>query len=216
MKLFKRRRKNKTDYRQRLALLKSGGIRLVVRRTLNNVHVQAIEYIEDGDKTRLEASASDLKKYGWKGHLANIPATYLTGFLVGLKCLKNGIKEAILDIGLQTSIRGNAIYAAVLGAIDAGLKIPVNREILPSENRIKGLHIADYAKKLKQEKERYGKQFSAYLLKGLEPEKLSEHFEDTKQKISEEFAVKEKGLKKIKENEKSTLAGKGRIKELEK
>jgi len=191
MKLFKRRRKKRTDYRKRLALLKSGRIRLVVRRTLNNIHVQAIEYREGGDKTILEMSASDLEKYGWKGHLANIPAAYLTGFLIGLKCLKNGIKKAILDIGLQTSVKGNAIYAAVMGAIDSGLEIPVNRDILPSENRVKGLHIAEYAKKLKENKEKYEKQFSAYLKNGLEPEKLPEHFEDVKKRISEEFAIKE-------------------------
>ena len=185
MKMFKRRKERKTDYRQRLAMLKSGNIRLVVRRTINNIHIQAIEYRESGDKTVLEISAKKLREYGWKGHLANLPAAYLTGFLAGLKCLKSGIKKAILDIGLQTSIKENAIYAAVLGAIDAGLEIPVNRKILPSENRVKGLHIAEYAKKIKEDREKYEKQFSTYLKNGLEPEKLPEHFEDTKKKISE-------------------------------
>lgn len=201
MKLFKRRMEKKTDYRQRLALIKSGDTRLAVRRNLNNIHIQAIQYKEDGDRTILEESASSLKKYGWKGHLANIPAAYLTGFLIGSKCIKKGIKKAILDIGLQTSVKGNAIYAAALGAMDAGLEIPVNKEILPDEKRIRGMHIAEYAKKLKHDKESYEKQFSSYLKNGFEPEKLPEHFEDIKKKISEEFAVKENTSKKDKKEE---------------
>jgi hypothetical protein len=42
------------------------------------------------------------------------------------------------DLDLQKKIH---LYAALKGAIDAGLKIPYNEEILPSEDRIKGEHI---------------------------------------------------------------------------
>jgi large subunit ribosomal protein L18 len=185
MRMFRRRREKKTHYRQRLGLLKSGSVRLVVRRSINNIHIQAVEYGESGDKTVSEVSAKNLKEYGWKGHPANLPAAYLTGFLIGMKCLKSGIKQAILDIGLQTPVKKNAVYAAVSGAVDAGLEIPVNKAILPDKDRIKGLHIAAYAKKIKEDKEKYEKQFSMYLKSGLDPEKLPDHFEETKKKISE-------------------------------
>ena len=185
MKRFKRRRKRKTDYRQRLALLKAGSTRLVVRRALSHIHIQAIEY-QKGDTTVMEVSSKELRKYGWKGHLGNLASAYLTGFLTGLRCLKKGIKNAVLDAGLQSSVKGNAIYAAALGARDAGLKLPLSKSVL-EEKRAKGLHIAEYAKKIKQDKEKYEKQFAAYLKNGLEPEKLPEHFEDVKKKISEGF-----------------------------
>jgi large subunit ribosomal protein L18 len=87
-----------------------------------------------------------LRKFGWTGHCGNVPAAYLTGFLAGLKALKLGIKSAVLDIGLQTSTKGNALYAAAKGGIDAGLEIPVGSEVMPSENRIMGEHISEKVK----------------------------------------------------------------------
>ena len=51
------------------------------------------------------------------------------------------IKEAILDIGLRSPIKGSIDYAALKGAVDGGLAIPHSKEVLPSEKRIKGEHI---------------------------------------------------------------------------
>ena len=183
--MLKRRREKKTDYKKRLGMLKSGSVRLVVRRTINNIHIQAVEYAETGDKTMVEVSAKNLNAYGWKGHPANLPAAYLTGYLAGLRCIKKGIKKAILDIGLQTSVKENAVYAAVAGAIEAGMELPVNKGILPSKGRISGMHIAEYAKKIKEDKERYDRQFAMYLKNKLDPEKLPDHFEEVKKKIAE-------------------------------
>src|SRR3989338_11379094 len=76
---FRRRREKKTDYVQRLALLKSGKPRLVVRRAGNNFRVQIIDFTPEGDKTLVEVASSMLKKYGWKGHCGSMPAAYLTG-----------------------------------------------------------------------------------------------------------------------------------------
>jgi len=45
---FRRRRKNITDYRKRLKLLKSKKPRLVVRRFLNNIIAQITLYNEKG------------------------------------------------------------------------------------------------------------------------------------------------------------------------
>ena len=181
--MFRRRREKKTDYVQRAGLIKSRKPRLVVRRNLNNIHVQLIEYTDKGDKVIIEEISKNLVKYGWKAHTANTSSAYLTGFLTGLKAVKKGVKHAVLDIGLQKSTKGSLVYAAVLGAIESGLEIPVKKDILPTEDRIKGKHIADYAAKM--EKEKREKQFSAYIKKDLEPEKIQEHFEEVKKKILE-------------------------------
>ncbi|MFP3316934.1 MAG: 50S ribosomal protein L18 [Candidatus Nanopusillus sp.] len=188
---FRRRRKNITDYRKRLNLLKSKKPRFVVKRFLNNILAQIILYNEKGDKTLLTVHSKILeKKYGWKGHRGNLPTAYLVGLLTGLEAKKRGIEEAILDIGRFRSTKGNSLYATLKGAIDAGLKIPYNEENLPSEDRIKGEHIKKYALMLKEkEPEKYNKEFSRYLKEGLEPEKISEHFEEVKNKILKDYGL---------------------------
>lgn len=146
---FKRQRLGKTDYRARLALLKSGKPRLVVRRTLNNIHVAFVVYdpaSSSSDQTVVGISSKTLRKFGWTGHCGNLPAAYLTGLLAGLKALQAGITTAVLDIGLQTSTKGNALYAAAKGAIDAGIEIPVGNDVLPAEERITGQHISAQVK----------------------------------------------------------------------
>lgn len=199
--MLKRRKKKKTDYKQRLALLKSKKPRLVVRRTLNNIHIQIIQYDSKGDKTIIEVSSKNLTKYGWKGHLGNIPSAYLCGLIAGLKAIEKDIDGAVLDIGLQTSIRGSSVYAAAKGAKDAGLIIPFDESIAPDMDRISGVHISNYAKALKSEPERYNRQFSIYLKNNLEPEKFQEHFEEVKKKILEKFGFKLEEFKKEGEKE---------------
>ena len=88
---FKRRKKGKTDYNLRLRLLKSNLHRFVIRKTLNNVNIQLIKYEPNGDKIVLESTTKQLRKYGWKTHLGNIPSSYLTGYIAGLKARKMGI-----------------------------------------------------------------------------------------------------------------------------
>ena len=144
---FRRRREGKTDYKARLALLKSETPQLVVRKSLNRVTAQIVEYDKIGDKTKASATSSDLKKFGWNYNLKNLPSSYLLGLLIGKKAIKSGIKEAVLNSGLQTLSKGNKIYAVLKGAVDAGLKIPYSQEILPSEDRIKGKHISSHNKK---------------------------------------------------------------------
>jgi large subunit ribosomal protein L18 len=145
-------------------------------------------YDEKGDKTVVSAHSRELIKLGYKGHTGNLPSAYLTGYLLGKKALAKGYTEAVLDIGLHRATKGNAIFAILKGALDAGMEIPYGEDILPSEDRIKGEHIKAYAEMLKeQDEERYKKQFSKYLEKGLEPEKLPEHFEEIKAKIDSMF-----------------------------
>jgi len=182
----RRRREGKTDYRKRLSLLLSKKPRLVIRRSLNGIICQIVRYSPKGDKTVVFSHSSQLARLGWLGHGGNIPSAYLTGLLCGKKALKEGISHCILDMGLYSSTKGFRIYAALKGALDAGLKIPHSSDILPSEERISGAHIAAWAEKLKPEKEKYEKTFSIYLKKGLPPEDIKKHFEKIKQRILSE------------------------------
>ena len=185
---FRRRREGKTDYGKRLKLLLSKKPRLVVRRFISNVQAQLVEFNPKGDKVIFTIHSNKLKKFGWKGHRGNLPSAYLVGLIAGFEALKRGYKEAVLDIGRYKSTKGNALYAMLKGALDAGLKIPHGEEILPSEERIKGIHIANYAKMLKEkDPEKYNRLFSRYLKEGLEPEKLPKHFEEVKQIIIEAY-----------------------------
>ncbi len=136
--MHKRRREQKTDYRLRLKLLKSGKTRLVIRKSLNNIRVQFINYYPEGDRTEASAFSKELKKFGWNYGTGNLPAAYLTGFIAGLR---TKVKEAVLDIGMQMNTKGSRIYAALKGVIDAGVSVPHSQEILPSMDRIMGKHI---------------------------------------------------------------------------
>ena len=181
--MLKRRLNKKTDYGQRLALLKSGLPRLVVRKTNNKILIQLVEFITSGDKTIAEASSLDLAPLGWKGHGGSVPAAYLAGMLAAGKAMKQGVKEAIADIGIQYSRKGVAIYAAIKGAKDAGLNISAG-EAFPDDARIRGEHIVQYAKFLKSKnKAAYEKQFSSYLKGGADPEDAAKNFEEVKQAI---------------------------------
>ncbi|MCX8171332.1 MAG: 50S ribosomal protein L18, partial [Candidatus Bathyarchaeota archaeon] len=162
---FRRRREGKTDYRLRKKLIMSDLPRLVVRKTNRNIIVQLVRATVIGDVVVASAHSRELrKKYGWLGDLNNLPAAYLTGLLCGLKAAEKNVGEAILDIGLHTPSKGAAIFAAMKGFIDAGIEVPHDESILPDESRIRGEHIAKYARMLASEKmEEYSRYFSDYL-----------------------------------------------------
>ncbi|MBU2637556.1 MAG: 50S ribosomal protein L18 [Nanoarchaeota archaeon] len=138
---YKRKLKGKTDYKKRLGLVKSGMPRLVIRKTLNNIIAQVVNYETKGDRVIVSAHSRELLKLGWKGRRRNLPAAYLTGMLCGLKAKEKKIENAILDMGLYTSVKGNVIYAALKGAVDAGLNVPHDDSVMPPEDRLKGKHI---------------------------------------------------------------------------
>lgn len=142
---FRRRREGKTNYHKRLRLLQSGKPRIVVRRSNTGITVQIINYEPAGDKVLAQASPKDLVSAGLTQTSGkSIPAAYLIGFAAGMRAKKAGVTEAIVDIGLQSATKGNRLFAAVKGAIDAGLAIPVSEEILPSADRVEGKHIAAF------------------------------------------------------------------------
>jgi len=153
---FKRRTERKTNYRKRLALLKSGKVRLVIRKSLSNISVQLINFDPKGDQTVASAVSTELKKFGWT-KTGNVPAAYLTGLLAGKKAKEKNVTEAVLDLGLQTSTKGSRIYAALKGVLDAGVNVPHSKDILPSEDRIIGKHISEeIAKQFDEIKKKIG------------------------------------------------------------
>lgn len=141
---YRRKREGRTNYKKRLELLKGKKERLVIRRTNTQIIMQIVNYSENGDKVLLTVNSGELQKKGWKHSCKNTPAAYLTGMLTAKKAKAKGISSAIVDLGLQTPLKGSKVFAAVKGAIDAGLEINANEEIFPSEERIKGNHIASY------------------------------------------------------------------------
>jgi len=181
---FRRRREGKTDYSARLKLVDLDKNRLVVRISNANVIVQIIIIGKDGDETIVSAHTKELQKLGWLGGSKNTSAAYLTGYLCGKKALAKDINAAVLDIGLKPSVKGSKVFAALKGAVDAGLEVPHGDSIIPDENRISGEHIAEYAKLLNEEDLK--KRFSQYLKRGLQPVDLPNHFEEIKNKIDSE------------------------------
>jgi len=188
---FRRRREGLTNYRKRRKLIISRKPRLVVRKTNKHVIAQVVVAKPQGDVTIAGADTRALAKFGWKGDENNTAAAYLLGLIVGYKARARGVEEAVLDIGLHRPVAGARLFAVLKGALDAGLKIPHGEEVLPDDDRIRGIHVAEYAKKLKEENpELYKARFSRYLQRGLEPEELPEHFEEVKKKIVEHYEKK--------------------------
>lgn len=140
---YKRKKAGKTDYRKRLELLKSRKTRLVVRKALNNILLQIVDYDPNGDKIQLTVHSTVLKKYGWGKNTGNTPSAYLAGLLCGKKAKEKGMEEAILDSGLRKPVRGSVIYAALKGVVDSGVKVPCSKEVFPKEDRLTGKVISD-------------------------------------------------------------------------
>lgn len=180
---LRRKREGKTDYNKRRKLLLSGKPRLVIRRFLKNMIGQIIEYRPNGDKVLFCVSSRNLEKFGWKVNKGNVPAAYLTGFLLGTKA-KGRIKEAIADLGLSYTIKGSREFAFLKGVVDAGLAVGHSKTIFPSEERIKGGHIVKYAGILKKDQKKFEQRFSDYLKKGVDPENLTKLFDEVKSNIS--------------------------------
>ena len=142
MKTPRRRRlEAKTDYKARLALLKSAKPRIVIRKTNHYIIVQIVKSEIAQDKVLTGNTSKVLLSEGlseeFRGSLKNLGAAYLTGFIVGKQALKLGINEAILDAGMTRNVKNSRIYAALKGAVDAGLKVPHNEKVLPQMESIK-------------------------------------------------------------------------------
>ncbi|WP_292466222.1 50S ribosomal protein L18 [Methanolobus sp.] len=162
---FRRRREGRTDYHQRLRLLLSKEDRVVVRKSSRHMQVQLVAPKHEGDVTLSAAVSKELAKYGYDASTGNTTAAYLTGLLFGYRALSKGYDYGVLDIGLQASSSGSRVYATLKGIVDAGFEIPHDSSVLPSDERVRGEHVAGY----------------------MEGSNLPELFDAVKEKISAEF-----------------------------
>jgi large subunit ribosomal protein L18 len=146
---YRRKRQQKTDYKKRLNLLKSGITRFVVRPSNKYMTAQLVDYHDDGDVVKVTVTSKELKKLGWEHGASSTPAAYLTGLLCGVRGKSKGVEKAILDMGLFPQTKGSKIYGTLKGLIDAGIESPADPEIFPSDDRITGKTIGSYLEKSK-------------------------------------------------------------------
>jgi large subunit ribosomal protein L18 len=139
-KTIRRRRfEGKTDYKARMALIKSGKPRLVIRKTNRYVIAQLVLTEIAQDKVIATAISKDLISKGWpeamSGSLKSRAAAYLTGLMLGNK-VKAKYKEAIVDFGMNRNVKKSRIYATIKGFIDSGVKVPCSEEVLPTKEEM--------------------------------------------------------------------------------
>lgn len=163
--------------------------RLVTRGSLKHMVTQLMAAEPEGDRVLTSAHSSELSEnFGWRAPRGNTSTAYLTGLLAGHRALSKGVRNAILDIGLQEPSAGARVFAVLRGALDAGLEVPHSKEVLPDESRVRGEHVASYAKQLASvDLGLYERVFSVYLAKKLKPEQLPEHFDRVKEEINRSF-----------------------------
>ena len=140
--LKRRRRERKTDYGNRLKLLKSERPRIVFRKTNRYIIGQYVISDETKDKVKIGINSKQLLNYGWpeefKGSLKSLPASYFTGLLLGKKIPKDKKENPIIDIGMIRNIHKTKTFAFLKGLIDAGVNVKHKEETFPEEDRIKG------------------------------------------------------------------------------
>lgn len=165
-----------TNYKRRIALLRGGLTRIVVRKSNRSVIVQAITYGPKGDSVIASAHSKELGKLGWPAR-ANIPTAYLTGLLLARKGKASINGEAVLDIGLYKPVKSSVVFAGAKGAADGGIKLRNSIEI--DEKRLSGAHISDYVKSGRANKV----QFSKYGKDNVDVSNMGALFEGVKKKI---------------------------------
>jgi large subunit ribosomal protein L18 len=140
---FRRRREGRTDYRHRAALLRGREVRMVVRKSNRHMRVQFIHYDEKGDTVVATAVSKELEELGWTGSGKSTPGAYLTGMLAGKRAKEKGLQTAVLDIGLREPTKGAVVFAAMKGAVDAGIDVPHSEDMVPSKDRLSGKHMKE-------------------------------------------------------------------------
>lgn len=179
---LKRIRTHKTNYRKRQALLISKQDFVTIKITNQNVIAQVLKPEIQGDIVRVSTHSRELRRYGWKGSLNSLPACYLVGLVLGRKALEKGVDKAVLYIGNKPFT--SRIAACMKGIVQAGINIPISSESYPTEHRLNGQHIAEYALKIKTEDiNKYNKYFSSLLREGLIPENYRSHVEEITARI---------------------------------
>jgi large subunit ribosomal protein L18 len=175
---FKRRRLGLTNYKKRLAFVKSGLERVVVRKSNRHVMGQVVKYNEKGDVVLATAHSKELLKFNWPAR-ANKPTAYLTGLLLAKKYKGSG--ELVLDIGLSSPVKNSIPFVFAKGCIDGGMKVKAGFEM--EESEYNGSIISKYASLLKSDEAKYKKQFGKYIKDSIKLEELPKLFEEVKSKI---------------------------------
>ena len=171
---FRRRQEGRTDYTKRLALVRSKKVRIVVRKTNSQIIAHAVKFDSVGDQTLAPATSKELAKYNFYG-TNNTPSAYLTGYLLGKK-LNGKVKEAISDIGRRSPSHGSVVFACLKGIVDAGIELPLSKEAVPSNDRISGKTLDNYAKENTDK-------FSKYTKAGITPGEIEKAFDKAKAEI---------------------------------
>ena len=171
---FKRRKQGKTDYKKRLALVRSKKVRIVVRKTNSQIIAHAVKYNPIGDETLASVASKELTKYGFYG-TNNTPSAYLVGYLLGKK-LAGKVEEVMSDIGRRSPSHGSVVFACLKGVQDAGVNMPLSETAVPSEDRINGSILDNYAKENVEK-------FSKYTKAGITPGEIQKAFDKAKEAI---------------------------------
>jgi large subunit ribosomal protein L18 len=173
-----RRRTATTNYKKRIASLKGGMKRVVVRKSNKAITMQIVEYADKGDVVIASVNSRELKAVGWEPR-CNIPTAYLTGMLLANK-VKDKELDFILDIGLYRPVKGSVIFAAAKGFKDAGPNLHGNVEF--DDTRLSGSHIATYATKI--DDQTYKSRFSSYVKSGFDVKAINKKFDSVKKELA--------------------------------
>ena len=167
MKMQRRRRQeNKTDYSKRIKFLKSGLSRIVFRKTNRYIIAQFVISSEAQDFLKQSITSKELLKYGWPkelhGSLKSLPASYLTGFLIGNKIKENKLlkksEKVVVDSGMIKKVHKNRFFAFLKGLKDSEIEIECSEKFFPDENRLKGKHLKkDFSKFFEEIKQKISK-----------------------------------------------------------
>lgn len=196
---IKRIRQHKTNYRKKAAILVGRHHFITVKVTNQNVLTRLLDPDIKGDKVLATAHSRELVKQGWNGSLNSLPACYLTGILLGKKCLEKNFDSGVLYTGMNPFT--SRVAACLKGIVDAGVHVPASEDSFPEQDRLDGNHIADYAKLLQEDKSKYESRFSLLLKNGLKPEDYPAHV----QKIKSALMERPSNASTSKEGSKSTV-----------
>ena len=180
--IFRRRREGKTNYHRRRTLVVSRRPFITVFVSDKNVSAQLHVPEKSGDRVVVQAHSRELMEHGWRASRKSLPAAYLVGYLLGLRALKAGVSSAVLYTGVRAFVPGSRIAAVVAGAREAGLDVPASEDALPDESRLRGDHVAEYAKALK-DSGLYEGRFSGYVKSGFDPSDYPKLVEEVKAKL---------------------------------
>ena len=125
---------------------------MVARKSNKYIIAQIVESDIAQDKVIVGTDSKVLLAKGWPkalaGSLKSLPAAYLAGYHLANLAKSKKITEAILDIGMYRAVPRSRLFAAVKGAIDAGLKISCKKEAMPEMEIIKNEKVKPFFDKI--------------------------------------------------------------------